>query len=112
MTSQIDAKTARLPIARGERTESEDYKDVWDKNEKRFNTKRHSEYHDPCQDFANKSIRCLHRNSGDKDMCQDYFQAYRDCKKEWTTRRRWGKAGLVAKKEEEGEGEGVKEGGS
>ncbi|ETN38473.1 cytochrome c oxidase-assembly factor COX23, mitochondrial, partial [Cyphellophora europaea CBS 101466] len=50
--------------------------------------KRSSEYHDPCQDFANRSIRCLHRNGGDKDMCQDYFQAYRDCKKEWTTKRR------------------------
>ena len=53
--------------------------------------KRSSEYYDPCQEFANKSIRCMHRNAGDKDMCQDYFQAYRDCKKEWTTRRRFGR---------------------
>lgn len=38
MASQIDAKTARLPIARGDRVENDDVKDVWDKNEKRFNS--------------------------------------------------------------------------
>jgi hypothetical protein len=37
-------------------------------------SKRSSEYFDPCQDFANKSIKCLHRNGGDKEMCSDYFQ--------------------------------------
>jgi hypothetical protein len=36
--------------------------------------KRSSEYYDPCQDFANKSIKCMHRNNGDRDMCQDYFK--------------------------------------
>jgi hypothetical protein len=37
-------------------------------------SKRSSEYFDPCQEFANKSIKCLHRNGGDKEMCTDYFQ--------------------------------------
>lgn len=91
MASQIDAKTARLPVSRGDRSESDDIKAAWDKSEKEFNSKSSSKYYDPCQDFANKSIRCLHRNGGDKDMCQDYFQAYRDCKKEWTMQRRFGK---------------------
>ena len=39
-----------------------------------FYSKRSSEYYDPCQEFANKSIKCMHRNNGDRDMCQDYFQ--------------------------------------
>lgn len=39
-----------------------------------IHSKRNSEYFDPCQDFASKSIRCLHRNGGDKEMCTDYFQ--------------------------------------
>ncbi|KAK7565806.1 cysteine alpha-hairpin motif superfamily, partial [Phyllosticta citricarpa] len=42
-----------------------------------------SEYYDPCQEAASRSIRCLHRNGGDRDLCSDYFQAYRDCKKQW-----------------------------
>lgn len=29
---------------------------------------------DPCQEAAGKSLRCLHRNGGNKEMCSDYFQ--------------------------------------
>jgi hypothetical protein len=36
--------------------------------------KSSSKFLDPCQEAANKSIKCMHRNGGDKDMCQDYFQ--------------------------------------
>ncbi|KAF2239362.1 hypothetical protein EV356DRAFT_502409 [Viridothelium virens] len=61
----------------------------WNTNaEAKFNSKRHSEYFDPCQEAAERSLRCMHRNGGDRDMCQDYFQAYRDCKKQWTEERR------------------------
>ena len=66
--------------------------DVWTSHQQAFSSKRNSQYYDPCQEAANKSIKCMHRNAGDKDMCQDYFQAYRDCKKEWTEMRRTGKA--------------------
>ena len=106
MTSQIDAKTARLPISRGDAKEDSDYKDAWDKSKDAFNNKAYSKYHDPCQDFANKSVRCLHRNGGDKAMCQDYFQAYRDCKKEWTQRRRAAWFGRSTEVEEKGEEKG------
>ncbi|KAK0625432.1 hypothetical protein B0T17DRAFT_492215 [Bombardia bombarda] len=54
----------------------------------KFETKSRSEFLDPCQEAAARSIRCLHRNGGDRSMCQDYFQAYRDCKKNWLERRR------------------------
>ncbi|KAJ9133254.1 hypothetical protein NKR23_g10882 [Pleurostoma richardsiae] len=54
----------------------------------KFESKSLSEYLDPCQEVASRSIKCLHRNGGDRTMCQDYFQAYRDCKKEWLSRRR------------------------
>ncbi|KAI0005833.1 cytochrome c oxidase-assembly factor cox-23, mitochondrial [Xylariaceae sp. FL0662B] len=60
----------------------------WDKEKRRkFQNKARSEYFDPCQEAAAKSIRCLNRNGGDKQMCSDYFEAYRACKKEWTDRR-------------------------
>lgn len=36
--------------------------------------KRSSEYFDPCQEYANRSRKCMLRNSGDRDMCIDYFQ--------------------------------------
>ncbi|KAF6844621.1 cytochrome c oxidase-assembly factor cox23 [Colletotrichum musicola] len=57
-------------------------------SQRKFDAKSKSEYFDPCQEFAQKSIRCLHRNGGDRSMCGDYFQAYRDCKKAFFERRK------------------------
>ncbi|KAI1307776.1 hypothetical protein F5Y03DRAFT_393841 [Xylaria venustula] len=51
-------------------------------------SKSKSEYFDPCQEAASKSIRCLNRNGGDRAMCTDYFEAYRACKKEWINKRK------------------------
>jgi cytochrome c oxidase assembly protein subunit 23 len=55
----------------------------WDsKTREKFESKQPGEYLDPCQEAASRSLKCLHRNGGDREMCTDYFQAYRDCKKE------------------------------
>lgn len=37
--------------------------------------KSRSEFLDPCQEAAQRSIRCLNRNDGDRTMCQEYFQS-------------------------------------
>jgi cytochrome c oxidase assembly protein subunit 23 len=37
-------------------------------------SKRPGEFFDPCQEAADRSLKCLHRNGGDRDMCTDYFQ--------------------------------------
>ncbi|KAK0610997.1 hypothetical protein B0T14DRAFT_394282, partial [Immersiella caudata] len=56
----------------------------WNEETKaKFQLKSRSEFLDPCQETAARSIACLRRNDGDRSMCQDYFQAYRDCKKLW-----------------------------
>ncbi|RMZ06840.1 hypothetical protein D0860_05366 [Hortaea werneckii] len=55
----------------------------WQKGGARFQGKRHSEYFDPCQEAADRSLKCLRRNGGDRGMCTDYFQAYKDCKQRW-----------------------------
>ncbi|KAM7218840.1 hypothetical protein V8F06_005720 [Rhypophila decipiens] len=62
----------------------EDHDHIWNKEIKTaFELKPRSEFLDPCQEAAQRSIRCLNRNDGDRTFCQDYFQAYRDCKKHW-----------------------------
>ncbi|KAK4462602.1 hypothetical protein QBC42DRAFT_267574 [Cladorrhinum samala] len=66
----------------------------WNRETKhKFEGKDRSEFLDPCQEAAARSIRCLHRNAGDRTMCSDYFQAYRDCKKAWIERRKQEKKG-------------------
>ncbi|XTI91757.1 MTCP1 domain-containing protein [Cenococcum geophilum] len=54
----------------------------------KFEGKQFSQYFDPCQEAAARSLRCLHRNGGDREMCSDFFQAYRDCKKQWVRPRK------------------------
>ncbi len=53
-------------------------------------SKSKSEYFDPCQEAATKSIRCLNRNGGDRAMCTDYFEwvpsAYSPCARARATR--------------------------
>ncbi|KAL2019350.1 hypothetical protein VTK56DRAFT_9730 [Thermocarpiscus australiensis] len=68
--------------------------DPWNSETKqKFESKDRSAFLDPCQDAAARSIRCLHRNGGDRTMCTDYFQAYRDCKKAWIEKRKMEKRG-------------------
>ncbi|KAI1110522.1 cytochrome c oxidase-assembly factor cox-23, mitochondrial [Nemania sp. NC0429] len=63
--------------------------DPWNKEKRqKFKNKSKSEWFDPCQEAASKSIRCLNRNGGDRAMCTDYFEAYRACKKEWMDKRK------------------------
>jgi cytochrome c oxidase assembly protein subunit 23 len=54
----------------------------------KFAGKGPSRYYDPCQESANMSIKCLESNNFDRDMCHEYFKAYRECKKEWLSQRR------------------------
>ncbi|EUC36881.1 hypothetical protein COCVIDRAFT_86336 [Bipolaris victoriae FI3] len=54
----------------------------------KFDNKAFSEYYDPCQEAADRSIRCLKRNGGERAMCSDFFQAYRDCKEQWQAARK------------------------
>ncbi|CCC09624.1 hypothetical protein SMACR_03656 [Sordaria macrospora] len=64
-------------------------KEPWNEETKnKFEGKSRSEYLDPCQEAAQRSIKCLHRNQGDRTMCSDYFEAYRDCKRLWIEKRR------------------------
>ncbi|KIW01640.1 uncharacterized protein PV09_06826 [Verruconis gallopava] len=59
-----------------------------DEKKVQFESKPHSKYYDPCQEAASRSLKCLQRNAGDKNMCEDYFDAYRACKKEWLRKKR------------------------
>ncbi|KAK0497191.1 hypothetical protein EDD18DRAFT_1161053 [Armillaria luteobubalina] len=47
-----------------------------------------SKFIDPCEAASKASLSCLSRNNYDRDACQAYFQAYRDCKAAWLQQRR------------------------
>ena len=37
----------------------------------------------PCLEQSKASMKCLDRNNYNKDKCQEYFDAYKECKKAW-----------------------------
>ncbi|KAM0746054.1 hypothetical protein T439DRAFT_360633 [Meredithblackwellia eburnea MCA 4105] len=47
-----------------------------------------SKFADPCETARKESMKCLDDNSYQKSKCTDFFQAYRDCKKDWLDQRR------------------------
>ncbi|CCD23467.1 Cox23p NDAI_0B04330 [Naumovozyma dairenensis CBS 421] len=57
-------------------------------NKYKFMMKDTSEYYDPCQESSQMSFKCLDRNNFDRDKCHEYFDAYRECKKQWLMARR------------------------
>lgn len=57
-------------------------------NRYRFAVKDPSQYYDPCQESSKMSFKCLELNNYDRDLCHDYFDAYRECKKQWLKARR------------------------
>nr|POE63483.1 cytochrome c oxidase-assembly factor cox23, mitochondrial [Quercus suber] len=77
-TSNSSDNASRTPASSEEEKKTE-----WQKGGSRFTSKRNSEYFDPCQEAADRSLRCLRRNGGDRKMCTDYFDAYKDCKAKW-----------------------------
>ena len=63
----------------------------------RWSMKEPSKYYDPCEESRQASINCMLRNQEDKTVCQDFFDAYRECKKDFFNKkvadRRQGKGG-------------------
>ncbi|RDD43342.1 Cytochrome c oxidase-assembly factor COX23, mitochondrial [Trichoplax sp. H2] len=41
----------------------------------------------PCTEEAKASYKCLDVNNYDKSMCQEFFDAYKDCKRQWNARK-------------------------
>lgn len=51
-----------------------------------FFSKGPSQFYDPCAEASKMSMKCLERNNYDKDMCTEYFKAYKECKQEWVSK--------------------------
>ncbi|KAJ1677926.1 Mitochondrial copper homeostasis protein, partial [Spiromyces aspiralis] len=48
-----------------------------------FESKLPGKYLNPCEAEAQQSYKCLDKNSYDRKKCQEYFDAYKACKKLW-----------------------------
>merc|ERR1712000_128765 len=99
--TQSDHRTTVAGMSAEPSSEAKPESGPWDdKTRRKFESKSKSEFYDPCQEAAQASYRCLFRNGGDKTMCGEYFQAYRDCKQAWVERRRMDSAPWLFQRKE------------
>lgn len=54
----------------------------------RWANKEASKYYDPCEESRQASINCVLRNQKDKSVCQEFFDAYRECTKDFFAKKR------------------------
>lgn len=54
----------------------------------RWLMKEPSKFYDPCEESRQASINCMLRNQDDKLVCQDFFDAYRECRKDFFAKRK------------------------
>ncbi|CAI8491687.1 hypothetical protein ACO0OL_003471 [Hanseniaspora opuntiae] len=55
-----------------------------------FTMKQEGQYYNPCRESELMSFKCLERNQDDKYRCQQFFDAYKECKKFWAQKRKQG----------------------
>ncbi|RKP31612.1 hypothetical protein METBISCDRAFT_26416 [Metschnikowia bicuspidata] len=58
------------------------------KHRYKWTNKLPSQFYDPCEESRQASIDCVLRNQADKSVCQDFFDAYRECTKDFFAKRK------------------------
>ncbi|KAK6200229.1 uncharacterized protein RJT21DRAFT_121123 [Scheffersomyces amazonensis] len=54
----------------------------------RWTMKEPSKFYDPCEESRQASLNCILRNQEDRTVCQDFFDAYKECKKDFFNKKR------------------------
>lgn len=54
----------------------------------RWTSKEASKYYNPCEESRQASINCVLRNQKDKLVCQEFFDAYRECSKDFFSKKK------------------------
>ena len=50
--------------------------------------KEPTKFYDPCEESRQASINCVLRNQEDRSVCQDFFDAYKECRRDFFKKRR------------------------
>lgn len=54
----------------------------------RWTHKEPSKFYDPCEESRQASMNCILRNPEDRLVCQDFFDAYKECKKDFFNKKK------------------------
>lgn len=54
----------------------------------KWSSKEASKFYDPCEESRQASLSCLLRNQDDKYQCQDFFDAYKECRRDFFAKKK------------------------
>lgn len=80
--------TSKAPETGGERLKFYPDEPLSVKHKYSWSSKEPSKFYDPCQECRQASLDCVLRNQEDRTVCQDFFDAYKECKKDFFDKRR------------------------
>lgn len=89
-TDKVEKDKSQVDFTKGSVSEYKFYPDNPEnhRHKYRWAAKEPSKYYDPCEESRQASISCVLRNQEDKSVCQDFFDAYRECQKDFCRKRR------------------------
>lgn len=88
--SDIERDKDRVDFTKGSVEEYKFYPDNPKNHRHKYKwaAKEASQYYDPCAESKQASIDCVLRNQEDKTACQEFFDAYRECSKDFFRKKR------------------------
>lgn len=89
-TAQKIKEEKKIDFAKGPVEEFKFYPDnpMNHKHKYEWANKGPSKFYDPCEESRQASIDCVLRNQLDKTVCQDFFDAYRECTKDFFAKKK------------------------
>lgn len=89
-SAQKIKETKNIDFAQGSPDEFKFYPDNPKNHKHKYEwaNKMPSKFYDPCEESRQASIDCVLRNQIDKSVCQDFFDAYRECTKDFFAKRK------------------------
>lgn len=89
-SDEVVLDKAKVDFTQGDPDEFKFYPDkpTNHRHKYRWANKEPSKYYNPCEESRQASINCVFRNQEDKTVCQEFFDAYRECSKDFFAKKR------------------------
>lgn len=90
ISDEVEKDTSKVDFTKGGVEEFKFYPDnpKSHRHKYKWSMKEPSKFYDPCEESRMASMDCLYRNQDDKYACQEFFDAYRECRKDFFRKKR------------------------
>ncbi|KAL6454780.1 COX23 Cytochrome c oxidase-assembly factor COX23 [Candida maltosa Xu316] len=90
VSDEVEKDKSKVDFTKGSVEEFKFYPDnpKSHRHKYKWSMKEPSKFYDPCEESRIASMDCLYRNQEDKYACQEFFDAYRECRKDFFRKKR------------------------